>query len=322
MRHTGLPGIGLWLTAPLLCLAQSGSVEGPVLGFVLDAPTSSMRPLLGIPGAATTGGSLPLGFDFTAAEVSPRQDYVLAVASGGEIRLVRLRGEIRATPVANASPGADRLVLSPSGSAAALYHSGGPLEILTGLPDSPKLAANLDLAALPGAPGLLAVADDGVAVAAVQLADGQALFLLGAGRDPQPLPAYIAVSLAVFGGSTHDLYLAGRERNALAVIRDVTGDPAFQVLAGSSDGIAGPVGLAITPDNRRAFVANADNGTVVVWGAGPTISVPCQCEVTGLQALNGAALFRLTDISASPVWLLDGGGPDVRLWFRAAGRGR
>ncbi|MFB3828391.1 MAG: YncE family protein [Bryobacteraceae bacterium] len=300
----GLMSLSVWAGG-----AQTGAIDGPVLGYVMDLPTSSARPLVGIPGAALTGGAIPLGFEAAAAEVSPRQDYILAIAAGsGEARLVRLDspGATRKIP---GLPRAEGLLLSPLGKSAVLWRA-GRAEVVAGLPDDPAVAASLDLTALPGAASVLAVSDEGIVVALA----GAGLYALVREADPPPLPFSGEVSAAVFGPGSADLYLADRAGSTVSVIRNVTGTPQFRLLAGPAEGIAGPVALAASRDNRRVFVANRDSATIAILGAGPPGLLACDCEVTAMQRLNGEALFRVTGLSGGPAWVLDAGA-ETRLWF-------
>jgi len=67
----------LLLAAPLA--AGAASLAGPHLGLMFDPGAKQIRPLLGIPGAATIGAPFPLTVNIERAWVAPGQDYALAV---------------------------------------------------------------------------------------------------------------------------------------------------------------------------------------------------------------------------------------------------
>jgi len=60
--------------------AQTASLAGPVEGFTFDAPTRSLRALMGYPGASSFGPPLVNGVD--AAAVAPQRNYAVAFQNG------------------------------------------------------------------------------------------------------------------------------------------------------------------------------------------------------------------------------------------------
>jgi hypothetical protein len=311
MSYKFIAGLALILR---IAGAQTGAVGGPVVGYVLEPAAQAVRPILGVPGAALMGSRMALGFEPAAAALSPRQDYVLAVdAADGCVNLVELgRGAPMRRVIEGARPGAVRIVLSPAGGAAALLYSGAPgVQLLKGLPADPTVAGTADLSGLPGELGAVAVSDDGALLAAA----GGSLFAVAPGGDPVPIPFTGQASSIVFAAGTRDALVAGREDNQIALLRDVTGRAEYRLLAGANDGIDSPVGLAIS--GRRALVASAGNGAITIIGmdGGAAASVACGCEVTGLERLNGASLFRVSEMGAGPLWMLDDGAGDPRLLF-------
>jgi hypothetical protein len=286
--------------------AQTGSLSGPVLGYVLEA--SAVRPILGIPGASLMGDALPLGFEIGVGQVAPRGNYVLAVAAGGEVRVVALGGgPLQARSIPGAAPGPDRLVVSPTGAAALLvYSSLRKAQVITGLPDAPAAAA-LDLSGLPEAPGALGVSDDGAAVVA---AAGSFVFLLTPRGRVSPLPAAGQTTRIAFKAGSHDALVAGP--GGIGVIADVTGRPAFRLLP-AVEGLDAPLGLMVA--GNRVFVAASHLVASVDLATGAVLSTPCSCTITGLAPLAGDAVFRLTEPSSGPLWLMDAGGPQTRILF-------
>ncbi len=141
----------LCLAAPL-ALAQQGRVEGPVTGYVFDGQAQVLRPVLGIPGASVLGDPVNLGAGLASGAVSPRLDSVIAVATDGTFHIYTLNAGAASEVPANGIPFVpERVVFSPTGSAAALY-GGGRIQVVTGLPGAPKPGNNFDISALLALP--------------------------------------------------------------------------------------------------------------------------------------------------------------------------
>lgn len=305
----------------LRCLLGQGnpaSVSAPVLGYVYDTRGGELKPLLGIPGSSLMGQPLTLGA--AVSEVAASERYALAI-TGQDRRVELLRfgqGAPAVSPVSAAASGPDRIFLSPSGGAAALYRSiDGFIQVITGLPDSPTVRSGITLPDLGGAVNALAISDDGLALLAA-LGNDQTglLFSLAADGTPTQLPVAGPVSAMAFRPNSHDVAIADRAGNAISVIRNVDGSAEYQAVAGPNDGVAGPLAVEFSADGGRLFVANAGPGNVLVIdpAGGPPAPVPCQCALTALSRLNGS-IFRLNDLSNDPLMLFDGGSAQPRVVF-------
>ena len=312
---------------PLLILAASsildaqmaeGRMSGPLLGYVFDSTAESLRPILGIPGAATLGDPLDLGRSLASAAISPQQDYFLAVAQQDqEVLLGRLEAEQPSvTPILEARRGAERIALSPTGNWAALYHRGVQrIQLIAGLPLRPTLTRDLDLSALPGSLNALAISDAGLVLVSV----GEAGSLVG--FDDRGESRYLAAagqaSSIAFLENRDDAVVADRSANTVAVIRNVTGVVEWIPLATEKDGISAPRAVEVSSDNRRAFVANSGRGDVVILDltGGVLSRLSCPCAVSGFERLKGPSRFRLTPVTEAPLWVLDGDTEEARVVF-------
>src|SRR5688572_22795285 len=73
---------------------RSISVTLPILGLVTDS-SNGLRPLVGVPGSASIGRALELGFNVTQAAIPPGNDYVLAMTPDrGWPLLLHIRGNV------------------------------------------------------------------------------------------------------------------------------------------------------------------------------------------------------------------------------------
>lgn len=291
---------------PFLAVAQTGGLSGPVLGYVPES--GALRPILGIPGAAVLGQPLALGFETALLSVAPRQDYALAVAAQGEVKIIPLSGDFAARAVEAALAAPDRVIFSPTGTAALLVRSSdSAAQVLTGLPDSPRTVA-LGLASLPDKPGALAVSDDG---GSVLTAAAGSVFVIAPGGTARPLPASGETTLMAFVPGSLDAFLAGPGQ--VAVLTGIMGESAFRLLP-AIDGLDTPVALATVPGGR-AYVAGSGMVARVDMDSGASAALPCSCVITGLAPLNGDALFRLNELSADPLWLMEAATAQPRMLF-------
>lgn len=171
--------------------AQQAPLSGPVEGFVYDAPTGSIRGVLGSLGSASLGPAIVPLLDF--ASVAPRQSYALAVRRGQTLLISGLGsvGLASTDPSLTALAGSfsvpDGIVWSGDGSVAVLYsRTGNWIQAITGLPDSVAAGPLLSLVPLGGS--LSAVATDlhGARIAIGITGDHSGVYGLVGGRVGSP----------------------------------------------------------------------------------------------------------------------------------------
>jgi hypothetical protein len=284
------------------------------MGLVFDSSQSALRPIRGIPGAATLGDPVNPGFALASATVSPQQGYALALkADDSSVVLVRPGGASAAIPGARPAPAL--VVFSPAGSAAALYDSSaGRVQILTGLPDAAAVQNDVDISALAGPVAALAVDDAGTSLF---LAAGQteavSLYRIATDGAPQFLASFRSVAALSLSGNGREALLADSAAGAVYAIRDLRGAGRMEMIASGRDGLGAPI--AVESDSAgRIFVADqAGNLTIFDRGRGSVSSLSCGCAPTGLFRLSGTATFRLTEPSDAPMWVLDASGADPRI---------
>jgi hypothetical protein len=287
--------------------AQNGTFNGPVAGYVFDSAAHALRPVLGIPGASTVGAPVNAGYSFSAAYVAPRQDSFFGIAADGSPHwFVITAGAVKENPIDGAAGSPERIVFSPSGSAAALY-ANGSAQIVTGLPGAPVVSATIALSAPdPRHPRrlapALAVSDDG---AYLLVASGNSIQLAGKNGVVRPVIQTGSDAVVAFAPGGHDAAIAARGTGAL-LIRDVPGASAQQILASDGPAFNAPVGIAFSTDGKRVFVASASQQSVASFDlAGNRADLSCNCAPSELTPM-GASL-RLNEFSADPLWLVDSG---------------
>lgn len=301
------------LAGAALAQAPSGRISGPVLGLVFDRAAGAVRPLAGIPGAATLGAPLAQGSGLQNAAVSGEAAYAIAQETeSGNVVVVSSNGR---SQLAGAAPGSNAVV-SPRGAAAVLYSKDSTTaQVFTGMPDAPQLAWQIDL----GTPPLsLAVSDDGATLVAIlpQGRTAQAAMLYRAGSAGQILLSDRRFSAIQFIPGTSQLIAAAS--STLVVISPTS----TEVLARGREGFRGIAAVGASSDGAKIFAAAAAGGiTIFDRTTGLQSAVACSCAVTGLARLRGNAVFRLNERIDGPIWLLDADAPEPRVVFVASGTG-
>jgi hypothetical protein len=287
-------------------MAQSG-IGGPVSGIVYDREAARLRQILGIPGASVMGGPIELGYELKLAAVAPRQDAAIAVAADDTLHLLRLNGGPAAErTLEGISVIPERVVFSPSGTAAALYRSGA-LQVISRLPDAPAVAAFFDLSAYE-APGSLALSDDGAFL--LFTADG-ALRVLSTRGDDRKLMDAGEGALAAFAPGTHDA--AVLDASGLVLLRDAGGNAEPQPVAAAGELIDSPSGLAFSADGVKILVAGARGVAWIDPASGTRGRLSCGCTLSALARMGG--MFRLNEPGSGPLWLLDAEAAEPRIVF-------
>jgi len=311
---TSLFLIGLCL--PLPGAAQSVSWTPPTLGYLFDSTAKSIRPLSGIPGAASLEAALAVSSKLEWASISPNRKFALASTREGE-RLLLLTwsgGAANAVELDGAPPSGDQAAFSAAGSVAAFWNRDArKIQVWKGLPEQPSLYKEIEATELSG----LAVSDDGDVVAAA--IDG-GLILAGSGK----MLASGSFSGLAFLGGTHDLAAADQTLDQVSLLRKVDSDTEIVSLAGGQDGVAQPVALAFSSDNRKLIVANLRGRSVlsIDMESRAVTTTPCECDAEGLYRAQGNSVFRLTNGSDDLIALFDGDSPEPRVLAIPAGASR
>ena len=184
--------------------------------------------------------------------------------------------------------------VSKSGSAAALYSAGG-VQMIKGLPDAPVVAGTISPRAPRGEP--LAISDDGAYLLFIPA--GGPLELLGAAGESRQIAASAPGSMAAFAPGSHDAAIIQSGKPTL--FQDISGAATQRTL----DAIAAPSALAFSPDARKLLVSSASGRsvTVIQVATGERSILTCDCAPASLVPMG--PLFRLTELGAAPLWLLD-----------------
>ncbi len=276
----------------LAASAAAQAVSTPVVGWLPEG--AEIRPMNGLPAAAFLGPAVSTGHLLGVIAVSPAQNYVLATATDTRQVLLIVPG-VSAAPL-NVPLNPDQIVISPAGSAAALWYGspGGTtaqVEIVSGLPASPAIS-QISLGNFT-APTSLAVSDDGQWFAA---ASSSGAYVWGSSGSPQPVySGSDAGAIAFFAGNSN-LVLATSTQllsisNGAATVLD--------------QGTFTPAGIAVSSDNQKIVYADQNGAIASINAASGAVSTfNCQCRPGGVFGLRNE-VFRLTISNTGPVELFD-----------------
>lgn len=301
--HTGqskiATGIVLY-TALALPLWSQSPIRGPMLGWVWDARQESIRPILGIAGSSVLGKGAEVGFAVKHAAMQPGSEQALAV--GGDARELYAL-DLRAEPVQarklEAPGGAQTIVLSPRGTAAAVwYGESKKLLIVTAWDGAAPGIREIDLS-VEGKPARWAVSDDGGLLAALYGEQRRALLVDGDGNR-WSLPKEGDFSALAFLERSRDLLVAAEDGIFL-----VTNSGANSTLRRVSEVVAAPAVAA--SDSGRVLALDPANQTVLEFGleSGEVRSAECPCAPTGLVRMTSGGVFRLNEYAKGPLWLVE-----------------
>lgn len=284
--------------AALAAATLEGQIRGPMLGYVWDARQESLRPVLGIAGSSTLGRAVAVNFAVKQASISPNQDFAMVLGGDGRVaHVVDLRGVEPASRVLESLPGnAERVILSPRGTAAVVIYSDPKrLYVLTGLPQNPVVARQVELSA-EGVPALCAVSDDGGAVLAAY-PETRTLITIDENGNFLRLGEEVEVRSAAFlEGSREALTATNR-----GVLR-IGGNSVMGVLFES----AAVKAVSSSSDGKRVLIADGESSSVieVVLDTGERRQVDCPCVPSAVSRIS-QGVFRLNEVSSSPLWLVE-----------------
>ena len=264
----------------------------------LVSTAARIRPVYGIPASAAVGAPISADKDFSQIAASATRNYVLVSAAQTGVVSV-YTPEHGLVPIEGAAAAPDIVVLSPRGSAAALWFSdGNQMQVVNGLPDAPTLR-QVNASFLGSSPSAVALSDDGAWLAGVW---SQGTYAFGPTGEINRLPVENISAIAFFHG-THDMAAAGP--SGLQTLTGIEGFAAVTSLLTSDDASLQPVAVAVVSGNQTLLLADSSGSlTTVGVASGTATTSDCGCRPEGLFGM-GPAAFRLTGLSGGAFKLFD-----------------
>ncbi len=274
--------------------AAAQNFRGPVSGFVFNPASRTIRPLLGIPGAAQVGSPLINDVDF--ASVGPNGKWGLVTKAGQSYFLLDLAGlaptELSAEGLIDA---VDRVVWNRDGDFALLYSSStNRLQRVRVSASGVVADAPLDLSSW-GPVTTLAIDPAGLRIAFG--AAGSGLFYFEAGQSPALLSSISRPVAAAFDGGGRRLYAVDLDQQQILEFESGLTAMTFAPLAQAGAPAIVPVGLAVSGDGRYLVLADGAAQAVLVF------------DITSRSLADTIALdfvpSRMEALSSAPTFLLN-----------------
>ncbi|HTW46853.1 MAG TPA: hypothetical protein VMD92_02830 [Acidobacteriaceae bacterium] len=291
--------------------SQSIVLGGAQLGLVWSVADSTLRPIIGVPGATQTGAPLFPAGSYVTAAFSAQTQTALLVDPKGNLQSLVLPSTSPQTVVQGIPAGAS-IAFSPKGAYAVVFASGGTsVLMLSGLPQAPS--ANSVQA---GAPVVAAaISDAGTLLVAARTGNNS----VSVTASPASGSRSTLATLAGYGGmaflpGSEDILLSDSVANTLARYHNGSAT----VLATRANGLNQPFAVAASLDDRWAVTANrADTNLLRIdlSGVVPPAQSTCACSPTHLSALLGNAVFELAAPGTAPGWMIEADDPVARVLF-------
>jgi hypothetical protein len=303
------------LTTCLLGAAGAGlaQVGAPQLGWIPDG--ARIRPVYGVPAAAAVGPAVAADQDFSKIAPSPTGNYVfVSSAPTGIVSIYTPKNGFM--PLADAGIAPDFIVLSPRGSAAALWFSSiNQVQLVTGLPDAPAIR-QVDASFLGSTPDRIAISDDGSWFAGTWPGG---VYAFGPTGEANRLPLDDHITALSFFQGTLDL--AAASASGLQMVTGLSGFAVASPLLASADASLQPVSVAASSDNRTVLLADRSGSvTAVDVHSGAATASDCGCQPEGLFGM-GSSAFRLTSLDQGAFKLFDAARGEILFAPLALGEG-
>jgi hypothetical protein len=290
-------------------LPAQTSLSGPVEALTFDAPTRSVRAVIGFPGAASFGPALLDNLDL--ASVAPLQNYGIVFQNAQCLFVSGLGSKaISSAAIAGVTARPDGIVWSGNGSLAILYSRAGAwFQTIAGFPSAPVAAASVDVSSLGGQFTAVAVDSPGKQIAVAVSGDSGAVYQSAAGQFTRLASMTKPVSLS-FSNDGQTLYAL--DAAALQVTAVILASHGFQTLA--LPGIANPIAIQSFEDsgngsqNRQLLYIAAGNDRLLrildVVSQQIVMDVPLNFQPTGLDPFGSVSfVLAYRSQSAHPLWL-------------------
>jgi sugar lactone lactonase YvrE len=285
--------------------AQQGSLTGPVEAYTFDAPTRSLRAVIGLPGAASFGPALRDSLDF--ASVAPSQSYGIGFQRGQCLLISGLGSTLATRTLSGVEAQPEGIAWSGDGSHAVLYSlTGNWLQTLSGLPGAPAVGARIDGSTLGGALASVAADAQGKHIAAGISGDSGAVYQSSDGQtftklkpDTQPM----ALSF-----SSDDLTLYVLDGSVPEVIAVNLSSSGYQTIP--LKGLMHPIAIQAVETSQNTqllYVAAASDRLLRILNIATqqiVTDVALSFQPTGLDQFGGNSFVVAARSQASnPLWL-------------------
>lgn len=295
----------------------SQSMQFPMLGFVSTSQGSEVRAILGIPGASTLSQPLTMPSGVTNLHFAPGQNYAIALgAAGAPLGVVTFSsaspGPAIGIPSAISQP--DIIAFSPNGASAAIYSaSGGQIQVINGLPTSPRIAYEMGSTDLAAGARLLALADDGATL--LEGTSGNAVYRLVVGTAPQLLDTVGDLEGIAFVPQSENALVFDRNAGSLSMLQAVNTLPSNRSLVDGLTGLGGEISLQVAGGTALLTSSTANRLWRIDLQSLNVQSMQLPTPATALAPLRTSGRYLVSWQSGQPAWIVDTTGPTGALFF-------
>lgn len=281
--------------------AQAPLWNAPSTVYVHDAVGKTIRPLMGIVGSSYPGQVLLDNVDWASFALNHKSALVYRagiLAWVPNLCALNLSDDFASYSLLNV-PLPQQVIWAADSTRAVALVAGSPRLVWLGQFDaSPRIVASWDLDSSQTHWYLLA-ADSSAnqALLASQSGDAFQLWLVSQTKAPVKIAGFSRPVAAVIarGGST--AFVADAATHQILLVRGLNASPAVAPFVVSEQYVADPVGLALSSDGTRLFLADGSNKVIRVFQA--------NTGVLGAELPLQTAPLSLTTLSTSS-FLLDG----------------
>ncbi len=295
-------------------ISAAESISGPVAGYLAGSPRPELRAIYGAPGAFRFSDPLALPDGVTRLRVAPAQDFAIVERGEAAPAAVVLSGDAvdHVTALDGVLSTADWVVFSVDARAAVFFSaSAARLQVVTGLPDAPSIAMDIDAGSLPEVPVTAAVSDDGALVVA---ASGTSVYMLAQGGAPKLLLSGAQIQSVVVLRNGTDIGVADRGTGSLQVVRNAASSADSRTLVSGLEELG-----QIFPsyDGSKLFAARPglQSISVVDLATGAVQSVDASIAPSGLVPLRNRDMFLISARPRQPAWVFYRDGDVGRVVF-------
>jgi hypothetical protein len=282
-------------------------LSGPVTGYTFDAPTASVRAVMGFPGAASFGPALLAGLD--AGWIAPGENFGLVFQAGNPLLISELdSAQISETPVAGLAGQPEGVTWSGDGSTAVLYSlSGNWIQTLSSLPNNPTVGALTDVSTLGGSLSAVAVDQSGVQIAVAITGGSAGVFSFSASQGFAPLLQLSNPAALAFSADGSSLLALDTSSMQLSILDLASFNSQSMPLGGLADPFA--VRAAVDSQNRQiVYVASKSDQLLreyTISDQQPVTDLPLYFP-PGVLSDFGKNTFVIAGRSqpSDPLWLL------------------
>jgi len=299
------------------------TINSPLLGMVLDRNAARLRPVYGVPGAATMGAPIDTGEDISSAVASAAGRYAVVVSGADSHASLLLLDGLSQTPLSGVPGGVSAAALSPQAATAGLYYdSERVIRTISGMPSSNGTVRSFSLAALPAASALWAVSDDGQFV--LYSGGTSEVFILGGETGLRQLATNGIPSALGFMAGSREAIVATPEGTSM--IRNLAVRPEMRAIS-LAKAPAAPAFLGFSADGTQGFLMGSVSGQATMArfssdgtpdrgaDAANAAAFDCQCTDFSPQRTAAPSVYILSNYTGKPLPALDAGATPARIFF-------